>query len=187
MIYFQVNLTLSGKSNPNNHSVKTISRKPYEKKQESNNQHSQKAEQQARELATKSQILDQLKNEFFQFKTQNQQKKPAQETVSQQKIQQITNLTAQLDQLREQFDQICSQTILKSLNNEGHWKFHDSQVVCTLEEKDNIRKFFTKTIKQVKFLFRASDHGFCVKKFHEKCDSIPNTLTVVRTEFDKKI
>ncbi len=40
---------------------------------------------------------------------------------------------------------------------------------------------------QVKLLYRASDHGFCVKKFHEKCDGISNTLTVVRTEFDKKI
>jgi hypothetical protein len=48
-------------------------------------------------------------------------------------------------------------------------------------------KFFTKAINQVKLLYRASDHGFSIKKFHEKCDGIPNTLTVVRTEFDKKI
>jgi hypothetical protein len=62
-----------------------------------------------------------------------------------------------------------------------------SRVVCTPEEKDNIKKFFTKDIRHVKLLYRASDHEFCVKRFHEKCDYIPNTLTVIRTEFDKKI
>jgi hypothetical protein len=36
-------------------------------------------------------------------------------------------------------------------------------------------------------LYRASDNGFCVKKFHEKCDGVGDTLTVAWTEFDKKI
>jgi hypothetical protein len=47
--------------------------------------------------------------------------------------------------------------------------------------------FFTKTIKQVKLLYRASENDFCAKKFHEKCDGVADTLTVIWTEFDKKI
>lgn len=62
-----------------------------------------------------------------------------------------------------------------------------SRVVCTPEEKSNIMKFFTKSIKQVKLLYRASDNDFDVRKFHKKCDGVANTLTVVWTEFDKKI
>jgi hypothetical protein len=62
-----------------------------------------------------------------------------------------------------------------------------SRVVCTPEEKSNIMKFLAKTIKSMKLLYRASDHGLSVKKFHEKCDGVANTLTVALTEFDKKI
>ena len=35
--------------------------------------------------------------------------------------------------------------------------------------------------KQLRLLFRASEHGFKVAKFHEHCDNIENTLTLVRT------
>jgi hypothetical protein len=48
-------------------------------------------------------------------------------------------------------------------------------------------KFFTKPIKCVKLFYRASEHEFCAKKFHEKCDGVADTLTVIWTEFDKKI
>jgi hypothetical protein len=95
-------------------------------------------------------------------------------------------LTAQLTQLKTHFDQTITQTIPKYIAFEPEI-FHDSRIVCSSEEKSNIRKFFNKTIKQVKFLYRASDHQFCTNKFHEKCDGISNTLTVILTEFDKKI
>ena len=39
--------------------------------------------------------------------------------------------------------------------------------------------------KKVELLYRASQHAFKVKPFHNKCDNIPNTLTLIRTEFDK--
>lgn len=35
--------------------------------------------------------------------------------------------------------------------------------------------------------FRASDHNFLSAKFHEMCDGVENTLTIVRTEFGKTI
>ena len=36
-------------------------------------------------------------------------------------------------------------------------------------------------------LYCASKEYFSVKRFHEKCDSFPNTLVLIKTEFGKKI
>jgi hypothetical protein len=36
-------------------------------------------------------------------------------------------------------------------------------------------------------LFRASEHQFKAAKFHQVCDNIPDTVTIVRTEFGKTI
>lgn len=41
--------------------------------------------------------------------------------------------------------------------------------------------------KTLQFLYRASEHSFSSYSFHNKCDNIPNTLTIVRTEFGKTI
>ena len=62
-----------------------------------------------------------------------------------------------------------------------------SLVVCSHEEKSNMKNFFNKTIKSINLLYRASDNGFLTSKFHEKCDGIANTLTVIETEFNRKI
>ena len=62
-----------------------------------------------------------------------------------------------------------------------------SLVVCSHEEKSNMKNFFDKTIKSIDLLYRASDNGFLASKFHEKCDGIVNTLTVIETEFSRKI
>ena len=43
------------------------------------------------------------------------------------------------------------------------------------------------TIKQFKLLYRASENNYSVADFHQKCDEKPNTLTIIRTEFDKVI
>lgn len=47
--------------------------------------------------------------------------------------------------------------------------------------------FLPKLVKTFKLLFRASEHRFSVTEFHTFCDLIPNTLTIVRTEFGEKI
>ncbi len=36
-------------------------------------------------------------------------------------------------------------------------------------------------------MFRASENGFSAPAFHAKCDNIPNTLTIVKTNFGKTI
>ena len=44
-----------------------------------------------------------------------------------------------------------------------------------------------KPVKALTLLYRASDNEFSAKKFHQKCDGIENTVTVVETEFGKII
>ncbi len=63
-----------------------------------------------------------------------------------------------------------------------------SRVVRSSDEKNCIRKFFeNKTIKGTALLYRASENGFCIRKFHEKCDGVSNTLTLITTQFNNKI
>lgn len=46
--------------------------------------------------------------------------------------------------------------------------------------------FEGRVIKSAKLIFRASEHNFSIKKFHELCDNIPETLTLIHNEFGKK-
>ena len=46
--------------------------------------------------------------------------------------------------------------------------------------------FDGRVIKSAKLIFRASENNFSIKKFHELCDNIPDTLTLVHNEFGKK-
>ena len=41
--------------------------------------------------------------------------------------------------------------------------------------------------KRLQLLFRASEHDFKAKRFHQKCDGVHGTLTLVKTEFGKTI
>ena len=60
--------------------------------------------------------------------------------------------------------------------------FKDSKVVATSVDEKNLLAFFNpKKVKSVKLLYRASDYGFLVSKFHEKCDGIPHTLIILKT------
>jgi hypothetical protein len=40
---------------------------------------------------------------------------------------------------------------------------------------------------KLKLLFRASYHNFQAEKFHQFCDNVPDTVTIIRTEFNKSI
>jgi hypothetical protein len=50
-----------------------------------------------------------------------------------------------------------------------------------------INSFFSDKFLSSELLYRASENGFSVSKFHEKCNGHKNTLTLVYTEFDKII
>jgi hypothetical protein len=41
--------------------------------------------------------------------------------------------------------------------------------------------------KKIELLFRASEHGFKAEAFHLHCDDTPDTLTVIQTEFGRKV
>jgi hypothetical protein len=41
--------------------------------------------------------------------------------------------------------------------------------------------------KKMTLLFRASDHGFSALKFHQFCDGVPHTLTLLTTEYGKTL
>ena len=56
----------------------------------------------------------------------------------------------------------------------------------TEKQKEFIYESLNKP-KELKLLFRASEHGFRGAAFHEKCDNTPDTLTIVRTEFGKTV
>lgn len=55
------------------------------------------------------------------------------------------------------------------------------------QETDYIRSIFKRPPTKFTRLFRASENGFSALKFHEICDNIPNTMVLVKTEFDKVI
>lgn len=38
-----------------------------------------------------------------------------------------------------------------------------------------------KQVAKLQLLYRASDDGYEAKNFHQKCDDIPNTVTLVRS------
>ena len=44
-----------------------------------------------------------------------------------------------------------------------------------------------KNPSKITLLFRGSEHKYSAEKFHDMCDNIPHTLTLVRTEFKKTI
>ena len=55
------------------------------------------------------------------------------------------------------------------------------------QECDHIKSMFKKQPSKFNILYRASDHGFSIAKFHEICDNIPNTLVLIKTEFGRVI
>ncbi len=51
-------------------------------------------------------------------------------------------------------------------------------------------KFVVETLgypKEIKLVYRASEHEFNLNKFHQLCDNLEDTLTIIKTEHDKWI
>ena len=72
---------------------------------------------------------------------------------------------------------------IKNIMN-SYYKFDiDSKIIKTRKEldliKDTLRNIYKKDTK-FKLLFRASSDGETVKSFHEHCDGIPNTLSIMQ-------
>ena len=66
--------------------------------------------------------------------------------------------------------------------------FLKSKIIKTIEDQNKLLAFFTeKKVVGAEILYRASENEFLVSKWHEKCDHIPHTLTIIETEFGKVI
>lgn len=50
-----------------------------------------------------------------------------------------------------------------------------------LNESLGLMKLCNFQLQDWKLLYRATDDGFSSRNFHEKCDGIPNTLTVIKS------
>lgn len=68
----------------------------------------------------------------------------------------------------------------------------DSSILKSPSDEDKI-EFLIKclsqkrAVKTLNLLYRGSRDGFSVNKFHQKCDDKEDTVTIVRTEFNKTI
>ena len=61
-----------------------------------------------------------------------------------------------------------------------------------LKNDDDLTSLFDyfgkdKTIKEMKLLYRESEHNFEAKAFHDLCDEKAHTILLVKTNFDKII
>ena len=82
-----------------------------------------------------------------------------------------------------------------TINHQDHLKrfftFFDTKVIdkSSPTAKEDIHFMWQSLNNPVdaKLLFRASEHSFKASQFHEKCNSVPDTLTLVKTQFDKVI
>ena len=66
-------------------------------------------------------------------------------------------------------------------------EFGESKVINRDEALHLLGYFNRLSIKSIDLLYRASEEGFSVAKFHQLCDNHPNTVVLVRTQFNKVI
>jgi hypothetical protein len=82
-------------------------------------------------------------------------------------------------------------TTLAKISNEIALQGINSAILKPNEAKfqENLNFIFESLDKPrgLQLLFRASEHQFEAVKFHEKCDNIEQTFTLIRTEFGKTI
>jgi hypothetical protein len=92
------------------------------------------------------------------------------------------------NELRKSKNSISSQTQLpaKELNYE---KFVDSSKLIDKNDKERMN-FIHQALNmpsRLELLFRASEHYFEAHKFHQVCDGIPHTFSVIRTQYGKTL
>ena len=91
----------------------------------------------------------------------------------------------QLDEHQESMIKRTHQNVLE-LTKKLKTELLAVQHLCNLKIDSKISKnieilqdFFPEKLKSFKLLYRASEHNFDAKQFHESCDGVPNTLVLV--------
>jgi hypothetical protein len=77
-----------------------------------------------------------------------------------------------------EFHQICFKLNLDLIKSQA---FHESSILTHRNQRDLIKLCQFNQDTKWKLIYRGSEHGFSAKRFHEKCDSFSNTLTLIKT------
>ncbi len=98
----------------------------------------------------------------------------------------MEEISKQIKKIREDFDVeikkfSCNFTkLLQSVKEKEEEIFLKSKIIKTIEDQNKLLAFFTDhKVVGADLLYRASENEFLVSKWHEKCDHIPHTLTII--------
>ena len=70
--------------------------------------------------------------------------------------------------------------LLQQVKEKEEEIFLKSKIIKTIEDQNKLLAFFTDhKVVGADLLYRASENEFLVSKWHEKCDNIPHTLTII--------
>ena len=76
--------------------------------------------------------------------------------------------------------------LLQQVKEKEEEMFLKSKIIKTIEDQNKMLAFFTeKKVTGAEILYRASENEFLVSKWHEKCDKISHTLTIIENEHGK--
>ena len=109
------------------------------------------------------------------------------------------NLKEEIKNLRQNYEEFVKQNKNKELNEnklqnlekkEIKNKINVNSVIMKNEEFDMIKNAIesrlNKKVKEVKKLYQATIDGGEITNFHSKCDNIPNTLTIIQSEGNRR-
>ena len=109
------------------------------------------------------------------------------------------NLKEKIKNLRQNYEEFIKQNKNKELNEnklqnlekkEIKNKINVNSVIMKNEEFDMIKNAIesrlNKKVKEVKKLYQATVDGGEIANFHSKCDNIPNTLTIIQSEGNRR-
>lgn len=95
-----------------------------------------------------------------------------------------------IKQFEREIDKIGSQlSSIKETLLEGIYSDQTALKSRIIKAKSS-EEFLFKSLNspaKLELLFRASEHDFSALKFHQFCDGVPHTLTIIATEFGKTI
>ena len=104
------------------------------------------------------------------------------------------SLKEEIKYLRQNYEEFVKQNKNKELQNlekkEIKNKINVNSVIMKNEEFDMIKNAIesrlNKKVKEVKKLYQATVDGGETNNFHSKCDNIPNTLTIIQSEGNRR-
>jgi hypothetical protein len=91
-----------------------------------------------------------------------------------------------LTDLKKRIEGALKVDVPEPLTTKKHY-FSQSNILNSLSDCKLICSFLNNKVRGATMLYRATEHEFCARVFHGKCDGIRNTLTVLRNDLKKTI